>query len=57
MKLNKNNIKSWLNKLDIEAKSIFGDNFSDTLTEKQWLEDCEDMTVDDIIYENIYAGL
>lgn len=57
MKLNKNNLKDWLKKLDIESNRVFGYDLSHTLTDKQWIEECEDMTPEDFIYEEINSCL
>ena len=55
MELNKNNIKKWLKKLDIESNRVFGYDLSRTLSAEQWIRDCEGMTPEDFIHEEINA--
>jgi ABC-type Zn uptake system ZnuABC Zn-binding protein ZnuA len=51
------NIKQWLKKLDKEAEEYFGENFSKTLSEEEWIEDCEGETTKYCIEQNLIAEL
>lgn len=57
MKLNKNNIKEWLKKLDVESNKIFGHDLSFTLCENQWLTEYEGMTPEEVVDEEVNSCL
>jgi len=52
MVLNKNNIQAWKKELDEKSQDIFGRNYSQCLSDDEWLEGYEDMTPEEAIRED-----
>lgn len=57
MKLSKENIEKWKNELDEKAKPYFGEKFSASLSDKEWLDGHEGETPQECVMENVSASM